>query len=155
MIIVADTIRARGIITPCEERTVAHGMTYGLGYAGYDIRIEFSNLENDNERTLHPGQFTLASTIEEFNMPKDILGIVHDKSTWARKGLAVQNTVIEPGWRGFLTLELTNHGNYPLNLLRGMPIAQVIFHRLEAITPGYKGKYQDQDRGPQEPLHEK
>ena len=42
---------------------------------------------------LRPGGFTLASTLEEFDMPADLLGIVHDKWTWARRGLAPQNTV--------------------------------------------------------------
>ena len=97
------------------------GMTYGVGPAGYDVRI-------DQDVVIPPGGFTLASTVERFTMPNDLLGIVHDKSTWARLGLALQNTVIEPGWCGFLTLELTNHSSEMLRLYRGMPIAQVVFH---------------------------
>jgi dUTPase len=62
------------------------------------------------------------------------MGIVHHKSTWARRGLVVQNTVIEPGWHGYLTIELTNHGPGALSLQWGMPIAQIVFHRLEAVT---------------------
>lgn len=155
MILTTKTIRRRGIISPFQERTIAHGMTFGVGFAGYDVRLEFDKDGQTIQKELHPGQFTLASTIEEFNMPRDILGIVHDKSTWARQGLAVQNTVIEPGWRGFLTLELTNHGNQPITLIAGMPIAQIVFHQLEDATSGYTGKYQDQERGPQEWLYEK
>lgn len=62
----------------------------GVGPAGYDVRI-------DQAVTLRPGDFALAATMEHFNMHTDLLAIVHDKSTWVRRGLACQNTVIEPG----------------------------------------------------------
>lgn len=118
-------------------------MTYGVGPAGYDVRIR-ENL------VLKPGAFALASTIERFTMHADVMGFVHDKSTWARRGLAVQNTVIEPGWQGWLTLELTNHGYEPIHIVGGSPIAQVIFHLLpEPTDMPYKGKYQNQAPGAQ------
>ena len=143
MILSAQTIRRLGIISPFYERTDHAGVTYGLGPAGYDIRIaEHSSFIN--------GRFGLASTIEHFNMPNDVLGIVTDKSTWARRGLAVQKTVIEPGWRGFLTLELSFHGNGEMFIEKGSGIAQIIFHRLDEPTEiPYVGKYQDQAAGPQ------
>ena len=96
-------------------------------------------------------RFTLASAIEEFDMPDDLLGIVHDKSSWARRGLSVFNTVIEPGWKGFLTLELVFHGNEPVVIQHGSGIAQVIFHQLENSAV-YKGKYNNQ---PNEPVRAK
>jgi dCTP deaminase len=130
-------------------------MTFGCGPAGYDVRVEFDEHGHMPAVQLLPGQFLLASTIERFKMPRDVLGIVHDKSTWARLGLACQNTVIEPGWEGWLTLELTNHGHEPLTIERGMPIAQVIFHFVDDDTLGYEGKYQDQKRGPVKPIIEK
>ena len=116
-------------------------MTFGLGPAGYDVRVA--------ERiVLHPGGAALASTIEHFDMPADVLGKVADKSTWARLFLAVQNTIIEPGWRGHLTLELSNHGSEVLRIEPGMPIAQIILHLLDAPTEApYNGKYQDQCAG--------
>lgn len=93
------------------------------------------------------GRFVLASAVEEFIMPPSLVGVVHDKSTWARAGLSVFNTVIEPGWKGFLTLELVFHGNEVLHLPSGSGIAQVLFHRIN--TPSlYEGKYQNQ---PDEP----
>lgn len=98
---------------------------------------------------LTPGDFTLASTIEEFNLPKDVIGFVKDKSSWARKGLSVFNTVIEPGWSGFLTLELVNHGHEDLVITEGDPIAQIIFQWVDEETNGYSGKYQFQKAGPQ------
>jgi dCTP deaminase len=143
MILPAQQLRALQPVEPFVERSVAHGMTYGVGPAGYDVRVA-------QDLTLEPGAFALASTIEKFTMPGNVIAFVHDKSTWARRGLAAQNTVIEPGWFGFLTLELTNHGRETLTLLAGMPIAQVVFHRLmEPTDTPYSGRYQDQAQGPQ------
>ena len=140
-----------------------HGTSYGLAEAGYDIRIKqrvvFSRLYNrsivhisdTHESEAIAGRFALASAIEEFRIPNNLVGIVHDKSTWARKGLSVFNTVIEPGWNGFLTLELVYHGNDTLTIPAGSGIAQVLFHELH--SPGaYEGKYQNQK---DEPVHAK
>jgi dCTP deaminase len=148
----------------------ADGVSYGLAEVGYDIRLkqdilfqpgsmivvyghmvktmgQIQILCPDKEAEIYEGNFVLASAIEEFRMPDDLVGIVHDKSTWARCGLSVANTVIEPGWRGYLTLELTYNGTKPLHLPAGTGIAQVVFHQLweKAI---YQGSYQDQDNRP-------
>lgn len=157
MIASAQTLRKYQPLTPFVERQKAFGMTFGLGPAGYDIRIA-EDLE------LPPGGFRLASSLEHFMMPDDMLGIVHDKSTWARLGLCVQNTVIEPGWKGYLTLELTNHqlaeslkwtNKTTIRLTKGMPIAQIIFHMLDKPTDQpYRGKYQNQAEGPQQAILE-
>ena len=148
MILSGQSIRARGIFTPFSERTREFGLTHGVGPAGYDVRI-------DQDIFMWPGRFSLASTMEHFDMPTDLLGIVHDKSTWARMGIACQNTVIEPGWKGYLTLELTNHGPEPVELKKGMPIAQIIFHVLDQHSSvAYDGKYQNQKRGAQPAIFE-
>jgi dCTP deaminase len=89
----------------------------------------------------------LASAIEEFDMPNNLIGIVHDKSTWARRGLSVFNTVIESGWKGFLTLELVYHGDEELIIPAGAGIAQVMFHQTME-SRGYSGKYQNQSDKP-------
>jgi dCTP deaminase len=167
----AQTILKRKIITPCVPRTVVNGKTYGISAAGYDVRIDFSkvrysarkmcrnryNPSFDQGPPILDGDFLLAATLEHFNMPDDVMGIVHDKSSWARKGLTVQNTVIEPGWRGHLTLELTYQGppNHEVMITHGDPIAQIVFHQLDepTIFP-YSGKYQDQEPGPQEAREE-
>lgn len=128
----------RPMLEPYHERTVTNGMTFGLGPAGYDVRIK-------QALTLQPGQFSLASTVERFTIPTDVLAKVADKSTWARRGLAVQNTIIEPAWCGWLTLELSNHGNERIYIEAGSPIAQIIFHQLlEPTELQYSGKYQNQ-----------
>ena len=132
----------RPMLDPFHERTVANGMTFGLGPAGYDVRIK-------QRVTLMRGEFVLASTIERFAIPNDVLAKVADKSTWARRGLAVQNTIIEPGWSGWLTLELTNHGYSPIDIEAGSPIAQIIFHQLlEPTEIPYRGKYDQQADAP-------
>lgn len=143
MILSGQTIRKRGIFTPFHERTRFLGMTFGLGPAGYDVRIA-------ETFAMAPGQFMLASTVEHFDMPLDVMGKVADKSTWARLGLAVQNTIVEPGWKGHLTLELTNHGHQYLQFVEGQPIAQIILHLLDEPTElGYSGKYNNQKAGAQ------
>ena len=148
MILTSRLLREIRPVDPFSERTKVNGMTYGVGPAGYDVRIAESIL-------LKPGAFALASTIERFTMRTDVMGFVHDKSTWARMGLAVQNTVIEPGWSGWLTIELTNHGYSDLAIEAGSPIAQVIFHLLpEPTDMPYNGKYQNQMRGAQPAIFE-
>jgi len=148
MILPAQEIRRRcaspaPMIWPFVERDMVRGMSFGLSAASYDVRIAESV-------TVYPGDFVLASTIERFCIPNDVLIVAHDKSSWARRGLAVQNTIFDPGWRGYATLELTNHGRSPLSILAGDPIAQVVCHLLtEPTTQPYSGKYQDQEAGPQ------
>lgn len=140
-ILSAQSIRNRKIITPFHERSVYQGFSFGLSPAGYDIRIAESVY-------LDPGTSGLGWSLEHFDMPNDLLGRVCDKSSWARRFLAVQTTLIEPGWRGFLTLELSNHGTRGLQIDAGMPIAQIIFDVLDEPTEApYRGKYQDQEPG--------
>lgn len=147
MILSAQTIRRIRPISPFKERTVANGMTYGLSSAGYDIRIA-------ETVWLFPGIGRLASAVEKFDMPADVLGEVCDKSSWARQHVAVQNTIIEPGWRGFLTVELTLHRLRPIRIEAGSPIAQIIFHRLDVPTEQpYSGRYQDQPAGAQRAIY--
>lgn len=150
-----------------QDKIKDHGVSYGLGEAGYDIRIKqevrfFPEGKNGFEKntitqkymvdgeehgSFSEGRFTLASAIEEFDMPPDLVGVVHDKSTWARQGLSVFNTVIEPGWKGFLTLELVFHGSKEITIPAGAGIAQVIFSSL-AHDARYEGKYQHQANMP-------
>lgn len=152
MILSGQSIRKRclqeGMLYPFHERGVVGGMSFGLSIAGYDIRVA-------EHHVLQPGDFVLASSVERFAMPDDLIAFVHDKSTWARKGLATQNTIIEPGWCGFLTLELTNHSNDIIIIKEGMPIAQIVFQLLDmpAEKP-YDGKYQHQKAGPQAAKYE-
>jgi dCTP deaminase len=140
----AQTILRLGIVIPCHEAWKdEHGNSAGLSGCGYDITLE-------KEIALHPGCHLLCAAQQQFSLPNNVMGVVHDKSSLARRGLAVQNTVLEPGWRGFLTLEVTNHGHSYMRLAEGAAIAQVVFHFLDEPTLlPYAGKYQDQEPGPQ------
>ena len=93
MILSPVSIRRAKIITPCLEATKYLGVTFGMSHAGYDIRIA-------EEHVIPPKGFVLGSAVEHFALPNYVLGVVHDKSTWARRGVAVLNTVMEPGWKG-------------------------------------------------------
>lgn len=166
MIINGHSLLANPPIKDMESTKInRHGVSSGLGEAGYDIRIKqnvrFSRQDGQMGVLCHEnlayiqyamnerGRFTLASAMEEFHMPDDLVGIVHDKSTWARKGLSVFNTVIEPGWKGFLTLELVYHGQDDLFIPAGAGIAQVVFHAT-SNRAYYAGKYMHQ---PDHPVH--
>ncbi len=138
-----------------------HGVSWGLSEAGYDIRIKQAvrfyrkdgHISARVDGVIHgDSRFVLASAIEEFDMPDCLVGIVHDKSTWARRGLSVFNTVIEPGFKGGLTLELVYHGNTELIIPAGSGIAQVLFHKISRPAR-YEGKYQGQSSDP-EPARE-
>ena len=148
----------KGMLT---EKVHAHGVSHGMSEAGYDIRIKqeitFCRDHNGGRVILRDdpvdgfteklGRFVTASAIEEFEMPSDLMAIVHDKSSWARKGLSVFNTVLEPGWKGFLTLELVYHGEEDLVIPAGAGIAQVVFHPVSDHAH-YDGRYQNQEDRP-------
>lgn len=164
-----DLLALKPIIDMIPCKVLHNGVSHGLSEAGYDIRIkqDIKFMPNYTRAVIHitepehdrhtqyqdrTGRFVLASAIEEFQMPPNLVGIVHDKSTWARKGLSVFNTVIEPNWHGFLTLELVYHGYEDLHIPAGSGIAQVIFHQLTE-NAYYNGKYQNQEDKPVEAKH--
>jgi len=134
MILSAQSISTRclqrtpPLLTPFAERGVSPGgRSFGLSSASYDVRI-------DQDVIVPPHGFVLASTVERFHMPHDLIGTVRDKSSWARLGLAVQNTLLDPGWPGYLTLELSNHSAAEIRIARGEPIAQIVFELLDQPT---------------------
>lgn len=145
MILSAQTIEKLKPLSPIVPKGVQNGLSYGLSSASYDVRV-------DQDILLWPGRFVLASTIEVFDMPHHLAAIVHDKSTLARRGICVQNTFIDPGFKGWLTLEITNHSWRFWRMRKGDPVAQIVFHVLDEPTNApYRGKYQQQERGAQKP----
>ena len=115
--------------------------------------FDVHEIVHDNDAfILLPGGFCLAESKEYFKMPSNVIGRVCDKSTYARLAVAAQNTVLEPGWYGTLTLELTNHGSRSIALIPHRGIVQVMFEGCEPCLHDYgaNGKYQNQS-GPQIP----
>lgn len=155
-------LEAAPITDMVTEKNRYEGTSYGLSEAGYDIRIKQSiKFVNDaygartivtdpetGEADTFMGHFVLASSMEHFQTPHNLVGTVKDKSTWARQGLSVFNTVIEPGWNGKLTLELVYHGFADLEILPGQGIAQVLYGLLSDHGDYGNGKYQNQEDRP-------
>jgi dCTP deaminase len=146
--------------------------SYGLGSFGYDLRLgerflvplggvnavldpvdfpdsHFRQIEVTGSMELSPNSQVLAESVERFAMPDDVCGVCWGKSSYARCGLLVNVTPLEPGWRGVLTIELANVSPLPIRLHVGQGIAQVVFFRgaRPDRTYGEKeagGGYQDQ-----------
>lgn len=119
--------------------------------AGADMRHRMEHVRVDKEFVLGPGEFALGSTIEVIELGSGIAGIVHGRSSMGRIGLAVHVTagLIDPGFRGQITLELKNENKVPILIPVGERICQVTFER--APRPAQRpygvdrgSKYQDQ-----------
>jgi dCTP deaminase len=116
---------------------------------------ELVEVAGDEPFILHPGEFVLGSTLERVRIPDDLVARLEGKSSLGRLGLLIHSTAgyVDPGWDGYLTLELSNVANLPITIYPGMKIGQISFFRL--TTPaempygseGTRSKYQGQ-RGP-------
>ena len=124
-------------------------ISYGLSSFGYDARVSnefkiFTDVDSAvvdpknfrknsfvsrkaSECIIPPNSFALASTIEYFKIPKDILVICLGKSTYARCGIIVNVTPLEPGWEGYVTLEFSNTTPLPAKIYANEGAAQFIF----------------------------
>ena len=160
-----------GMIAPFEEKQIREGkISYGLSSFGYDARVsnEFKIFTNVNseivdpknfkpsnfvtknvlECIIPPNSFVLASTVEYFKIPKDVLVICLGKSTYARCGIIVNVTPLEPGWEGHVTLEFSNTTPLPAKIYANEGVAQFVFlkgnERPEISYSDRKGKYMGQ-----------
>jgi dCTP deaminase len=103
-----------------------------------DVREEQSDLtemmeiEGDTPFMRHPGEFVLGSTLENIELPGDLVARLEGKSSLGRIGLLIHSTAgyVDPGWKGHLTLELSNVANLPVTLYYGMKIGQISYVRL-------------------------
>ncbi len=143
---IGDPIRIEpleAMITPFTERGVVSGKSYGLSACTYDCRI-------DQDLIIFPRRAELASTIERFALPHNVCGSVLDKSSWARLFVSAMNTHLDPGWTGWLTLELINHSDNIVSLNKGDPVCQIKFEWLDEPTdlPYVGRKYSDQPARP-------
>jgi dCTP deaminase len=159
------------MIDPFVDRQDGHGkISYGLSSYGYDIRIAdeykiFTNVYGaiidpkafDSKAfvdhrgptcVVPPNSFALARTVERFKMPRNALAICLGKSTYARCGIIVNVTPLEPTWEGYLTLEISNTTPLPAKVYSGEGIAQLLFFQgTEVCETAYadrKGKYMNQ-----------
>ena len=160
-----------GMISPFEEKQIRDGkISYGLSSYGYDARVsnEFKiftdvdsaivdpkNFNNNSfvsrtgkECIIPPNSFALASTVEYFKIPKNVLVICLGKSTYARCGIIVNVTPLEPGWEGHVTLEFSNTTPLPAKIYANEGAAQFIFlegnENPEITYDKRKGKYMKQ-----------
>src|SRR5579863_4456405 len=105
---IACEARTRSLISPfISSKRVIRGRSYGLSACTYDCRIA-------HPLVVPVRQSRLAVTIENFNIPTNICASVLDKSSWARLFLSAFNTHLDPGWSGFLTVELANLSEEPV-----------------------------------------
>jgi dCTP deaminase len=160
-----------GMIEPFVDRQTREGViSYGLSSYGYDARVApefriFTNVDNalvdpknfsDRsfvERTgescvIPPNSFALARTVEYFKIPRDVLVICLGKSTYARCGMIVNVTPLEPEWEGHVTLEISNTTPLPARVYANEGICQFLFLKGEAPPEvsyaDRKGKYMRQ-----------
>lgn len=112
-------------------------------------------VEEGDAFVLHPGEFVLASTLEKFTLPDNLAGRLEGKSSLGRLGLLTHSTAgfIDPGFSGYVTLELSNVANLPMTLWPGMKVGQMAIFRMSSPaevpygTGSLGSKYQGQ-RGP-------
>jgi len=128
-------------------------------YPFIDVREEMPDLTElvevkpDEPFILHPGEFVLGSTLERVAIPDDLVARLEGKSSLGRLGLLIHSTAgyVDPGWDGYLTLELSNVANLPITIYPSMKIGQISFFRLTSPADAPYGsagnKYQGQ-RGP-------
>lgn len=168
---IKEQAQKKGMIEPFEDRQTREGaISYGLSSYGYDARVapEFRIFTNVDSATVDPKRFSsesfverdgttciippnsfaLARTVEYFRIPRDVLVICVGKSTYARCGIIVNVTPLEPEWEGHVTLEFSNTTPLPAKIYANEGACQFLF--LQGSSPpgvSYKdraGKYQGQ-----------
>ena len=163
MILTGNTLLTASPLKPMlaiKVRNAGSDVSHGLSESGYDVRVAqevkfrlflglfpFTKVGNGKWRY---GRMALASTVEYFTMPDNLTCVLHDKSTHIRRGLLVGNSVIEPGQRGHITLELF-FLDRSLTIPAGSGIGQMRFSQV-TDPRAYKGKYQDQPSCPVEAI---
>lgn len=99
------------------------GSTYGLNQSGYGIRISEGFL-------LLPGQYETVESVEEFDMPPSLVGVLYSKDGWVKQGISVINTVINSGYKGVFGFTIVNNSDKHVMIPKHSGIAQVLFHEV-------------------------
>ena len=163
--------KTKGMIKPFVSKQIRKGkISFGLSSYGYDARVsnEFKIFTNVNsgivdpknfkkesfvtkigkECIIPPNSFALARTVEKFKIPSDVMVICLGKSTYARCGIIVNVTPLEPGWEGYVTLEFSNTTPLPAKIYANEGVAQFIFlkgnEKPEVTYADRNGKYMGQ-----------
>jgi len=163
--------RTYNMISPFEDKQVRNTkISYGLSSFGYDARVsnEFKIFTNINSEIIDPknfkqnnfiskkgeqciippNSFVLSSTVEYFKIPNDVMVICLGKSTYARCGIIVNVTPLEPSWEGHVTLEFSNTTPLPAKIYANEGAAQFIFlkgnEKPDITYADRKGKYMKQ-----------
>ena len=132
---IREQAQATGMIEPFVESQRREGcISYGLSSYGYDARVadEFKIFTNVDSAVVDPkdfaaNSFALARTVEYFRVPRDVLVICLGKSTYARCGIIVNVTPLEPGWEGHVTLEFSNTTPLPAKVYANEGACQFLF----------------------------
>jgi len=170
---IKEYVKKYKMISPFISSQIKKGViSFGVSSYGYDFRIAdefkiFTNVNNSivdpknfdprsfidfkgKMAMIPPNSFALARSIEYFKIPREVIGICLGKSTYARCGIIVNITPLEPGWEGIVTIEISNTSPLPAKIYAGEGIAQVIFIKGSQICEVYyadkKGKYQKQKK---------
>ena len=168
---IRNMAKSHEMINPFEENQIRDNkISYGLSSYGYDARVSnefkiFTNVNSEvidpknfkqsnfiskkvSECIIPPNSFVLASTVEYFKIPNDIMVICLGKSTYARCGIIVNVTPMEPGWEGYVTLEFSNTTPLPAKIYANEGAAQFIFlkgnEKPEVTYADRDGKYMKQ-----------
>ena len=168
---IRNMAKSHEMINPFEENQIRDNkISYGLSSYGYDARVSnefkiFTNVNSEvvdpknfkqsnfiskrvSECIIPPNSFVLASTVEYFKIPNDIMVICLGKSTYARCGIIVNVTPLEPGWEGYVTLEFSNTTPLPAKIYANEGVAQFVFiqgnEKPEVTYSKRKGKYMKQ-----------
>jgi dCTP deaminase len=163
----------KGMIEPFDGKQMKKGIiSYGVSSYGYDMRVadEFKIFTNGNAAVIDPknfntesftdfrgdvcivppNSFVLGRSVEYFRIPRDVLVICFGKSTYARCGIVVNVTPLEPEWEGFVTIAISNTASLPARLYANEGIAQIVFMQgaelCEVSYADKKGKYQAQKK---------
>ena len=147
---IKEMAKTHNMISPFEDKQVrGTKISYGLSSFGYDARVSnefkiFTNInseiidpknfkqnnfvsKNGEECIIPPNSFVLSSTVEYFKIPNNIMVICLGKSTYARCGIIVNVTPLEPSWEGHVTLEFSNTTPLPAKIYANEGVAQFIF----------------------------
>jgi len=146
-----------------KENLVENFLQEGVQGSGVDFRIgelfevsssaflgenkrelpELKSVKSENNAfVLKPNKYYLLKTIERVNMPNDLIAFILNRSSLFRCGASIRSAVIDPGYKGELTLGIKNESNFEIKIEKGARVAQVVFAKVDGKTKGYNGRYQ-------------